>query len=172
MKSLKHNFTWLQTLLFACLVFGPMSCANTQQQISLEQIESKPYSGVVKDKLELVVISDSDKFREIYSKIRSLDLAKPSPPEIDFEQYRILIAFMGRKPTAGYYIDFHPAVLQRDNEIEVKVTLHAPQRGAELAQVITNPYAIAKIAIGSYESAKFVDGENEVIGVVKINQGI
>lgn len=168
MKLFRHKFKPIQLLIFVWFVPGLINCVNTQQQLGLEKIESKPYSGIVSDDLEFMVISDKDKFHEIYKQIRSVELPRPSPPPVDFNSYRVLIAFMGRKSTAGYSIDFYNVVLQGNNEIKVKVILNSPQRGAVLAQVTTSPYAIAKVAKGNYESAKFVDEEKKVLRVVKV----
>ncbi len=172
MKLFKRDVKLIKFLLMAWFVIVQTSCVTAQQHISLENIESKPYSGVINDKLEFMLISDSDKFHEIYRRIHSLQLPRSSPPEVDFATYHILIAFMGRKSTAGYAIGFRAAVVQGKNEIQVQVMLKSPQRGAVLAQVTTNPYALAKIAKGNYASVKFVNDESEVLDVVNVSRAI
>ncbi|MBI4641162.1 MAG: protease complex subunit PrcB family protein, partial [Candidatus Tectomicrobia bacterium] len=100
---------------------------------------------------------------KVYSKIRSLEFPKPVPPEIDFDKNRVVIAFMGERSTAGYAMTFNQLVLQRGHEIEIKVLLNFPPPDAILAQVVTNPYVIAIVEQGGYNTVKFVTEEGKIL---------
>ncbi len=115
-----------------------------------------------------MLISDEAAFQEIYASIHSLEIPTPAPPDVDFNRQHILLAYMGEKPTAGHCINFYDVVFQSNGEIKVTMSLDSPPPGNDLAQVITSPCAIAKVARGNYETATFVNRLNEVLDVVKV----
>ncbi|MDA2918523.1 protease complex subunit PrcB family protein [Desulfobacterota bacterium AH_259_B03_O07] len=148
-----------------CSQFG---CVESAHQLDLKLIESGAFSGITNGDLQFMVISEKDKFTEVYSKIRSLELPRPPIPEINFDKYRVLVALMGQKSTAGYGISFDNLVLQRDNEIEIKVIFNLPPPDSVLATVVTRPYVIASIGKGSYERVKFVNEEGEILNLLDV----
>ena len=144
------------------------ACAQPGRQLRLTTIEAAANAGKVEKGLRFLVISRQDTFVKIYRKIGSLRLPKATPPVIDFERYRVLIAFMGQKSTAGYGIGFGETVVQRGETIEVKALSAIPPHGAILAQVVTNPYAIALVDRGRYTTVTFINESGAVIERVEL----
>jgi hypothetical protein len=144
------------------------ACAQPARQLRLTTIEAAANAGKVVKGLRFLVISRQDAFVEVYRQIGSLRLPKATPPVIDFERYRVLITFMGQKTTAGYGIRFGEAVVQRGETVEVKVLSSTPPQGAILAQVVTNPYAIAIVEKGRYTTVTFFDESGAVIERVEV----
>lgn len=160
----------IQILICISLVVSQFSCIESTHQLDLKVIESGSFSGTTNRHLQFMVISEKDNFNEVYGRIRSLELPRPSIPEIDFNKYRVLVALMGQKPTAGYSIYFDNSFLYRNNEIEVKIIFHVPPPDAVLPTVVTRPYAIAKIKKDSYKKVKFVNEEGEILKVLELTK--
>ena len=159
-----------EILICICLVCSQVGCVESTHQLDLKVIESGAFSGITNRDIQFMIISEKDNFNDVYNKIRSLELPRPSVPEIDFDQYHVLVALMGQKPTAGYSIYFDNLVLDRDNEIEVKVKFNIPPSDAVLATVVTRPYAIAIIKKGNYKKIKFVNEEGKNLKVLEVSK--
>ena len=142
MKCSSFNPALIQIFVCIWLTFIHTGCVKAQHQLRLNIIESKTYSGKIEKHLHFIVISDGKSFIETYRRMHSLELPQPQPPDIDFDTHRILVAFMGQKPTSGYTISFDDVVVPLESMIEVKVRLARPPRDAILAQVMTNPYVM------------------------------
>jgi hypothetical protein len=144
------------------------ACVQPGRRLRLTTIEADANAGKVGKRLRFLVISQQDTFVKVYRQIGSLRLPRATPPVIDFERYRVLIAFMGQKSTAGYGIGFGKTVVQRGETIEVIVLSATPPPGAILAQIVTNPYAIAIIERDRYATVTFIDESGAAIEKVEM----
>ena len=168
MKFLSFNPALIQAFVCIWITFIHTDCVKAQHQLRLNIIENKVHSGKIEKYLRFIIISDHKIFIETYRRMHSLELPQPKPPEIDFDTHRVLVAFMGQKPTSGYTISFDDVVVLLESMIEVKVRLARPPRDAILAQVMTNPYVMAIIEKGSYTRVKFVNEAGEVLAVLTL----
>ena len=143
-------------LLHRCAVVCT-ACGQATQPLPLTTLEAGGISGKFEKGLRFLVISRSRAFAELYEQIASLILPTPPTPAVDFTKYYMLVAFMGKKPTAGYSIRFAETARRLGPTVEVTVLRSTPVKDAILAQVVTNPYVIAVVAKDNYTKITFVD---------------
>lgn len=145
-----------------------VACIQATRPLPVTTLEAADDAGIFEKGLRFLVLSQSETFAALYSQIASLRLPAPAPPVIDFTTHRALVAFMGQKPTAGYGIHFAAMAQQQGRTIEVQVLRSAPASDALLAQVVTNPYAIAIVAKDRYTEVAFVDESETVLTRVDV----
>lgn len=68
----------------------------------------------------------------------------PAQPDVDFSKYDVLAIFAGQKPTAGYKVSI--TKITDDDKRTVYITLSSPDATCLLAQSLTSPYEIVKVA--------------------------
>jgi hypothetical protein len=120
-----------------------------------------------------VWITDEKGFVSALNMINGLKLggSAVSAPGVDFGHYGVLLVRMGRKPTSGYGIELASKEVDVQNQTAVvKVRWIEPARGAILAQMITNPCLMIKIAKGSYTSIRVVDQNGIVRAETKMER--
>ena len=161
-----HNF---MAMAF-CIVFATAhtACNGEVQPFSITILEAGGYSGIVGQEMRLLVISQPAAFEEIYGEIVSVRLPRRATPEVDFSKYRVIIALMGERPSAGYGIAFAESARQTGDTIEIQVLRTAPEEDAIVAQVISSPYVMATIARDHYAEIVFVDETESVLANVPI----
>lgn len=146
------------------------ACTQAVQSLSVTTVESGLISGKIETGLRFLVISEPEAFGELYGQIASLTLPKPTIPAVDFAKYRVVVAFMGEKPTAGYGIRFAESARQRaQTTIEVQILRTMPPKDAILAQVVTNPYVVAMVARNHYTEVVFVDELGAMLASVDVD---
>ena len=165
------GWVWPLAIVCACVWFAAESAGLSQSppRLHVRLLESQIHSGVTESHLRFLVISEQQRFLEVYNKIHAATLQKPALPEVDFATQRVLVALMGQKSTAGYAIQFGETALQRQSLIEVTVRLSTPSQDAVLAQVMTSPYALAVIERGTYTQVKFVTEAGQVLEVLDVH---
>jgi hypothetical protein len=90
---------------------------------------------------------------------------------IDFEHYGVLLVRMGRRPTSGYAIELASKQIEvKDQTAVVTVRWVEPAKDAILAQMITCPFAMVKIAKGSYTAIRVVDQNGIVRAETKMER--
>ncbi|MBU1204676.1 MAG: protease complex subunit PrcB family protein [Nanoarchaeota archaeon] len=65
-------------------------------------------------------------------------------PEIDFSQFSVIAVFMGEFNTGGYSIEIIE-IIEKENEIIIKVNKTYPKPGSLLTQAFSQPHHIIKI---------------------------
>jgi hypothetical protein len=144
-------------------------CQLPRKQVTLQLLESQMHSGVSDRQGQFLVISERTRFVEVYTRIHTTSLQKPSLPAVDFATHRVLVALMGQRSTAGYAIQFDDRIVQRDGTLEVTVRFHTPPKGAMVAQVITSPYALAVVGRGPYTRVHFMNEAGETLQVLDVS---
>jgi hypothetical protein len=109
---------------------------------------------------------DNEKdFLSCMAKLNRIRLGgEPAPvPKIDFAREGVLAIWMGPKPTGGYGIELasDKALIQGRTAV-IKVRWIEPAKGAILAQRITSPCLIVRLAKGDYDRIKVMD-ENGIV---------
>lgn len=84
------------------------------------------------------VIRDQATWVQFWSQISRLLVPPPDPPTVEFGRNMILVAAMGRRPTAGYRISIE-GVYESDGALFVDVLEVTPGVGCLLAQMLTAP---------------------------------
>jgi hypothetical protein len=68
-----------------------------------------------------------------------------APPAVDFAQSIVVGVFLGSRPTAGFAVEI-TAVREEAGRTVVEYVERAPPRDAVLAQVITSPFHLVRVA--------------------------
>lgn len=144
-------------------------CQLPIKQVTLRLLESQMHAGVSDRQGQFLVISERTRFVEVYTRLHTTSLQKPSLPAVDFATQRVLVALMGQRSTAGYAIQFDERIVQRDGIIEVTVRFHTPPKEAMVAQVMTSPYALAVVDRGPYTRVHFVNEAGETLKVLDVS---
>lgn len=145
-----------------------MACTKQPIPLELRVLERAAQSGQAEPSLQFMVVSTEQQFAEVYRTIHAAAFQKPPPPVIDFDQHRVLVAFMGQKSTAGYEINFTSTAQQVDTTLDVTVQMQGVPENSMAAQIITSPYVLAVIEQGLYRHVRFVDEENQLLAVVEV----
>lgn len=158
MKVFKSNSLCVRLVGFCigCLLICA-SCGEATETLPITFLEAGDVSGRYEASARFLVVSTPERFAALYGQIASITLPRPHTPEINFTNARVLVAFMGEKPTAGYGIWLAESARLRGRTLEVTVLQSTPAQDAILAQVVTNPYFIGVVAREGYAKVTFVD---------------
>lgn len=99
-----------------------------------------------------LVVRDSATFASTWSQLTQSETPAPS---VDFSHDIVLVAAMGTQRTGGYAIGIDTVTLGNDSLVAI-VRLHQPGAGCMLAQMLTDPVAIVRVA-GANHPVRFVD---------------
>ncbi|HWI61717.1 MAG TPA: protease complex subunit PrcB family protein [Symbiobacteriaceae bacterium] len=66
-------------------------------------------------------------------------------PEVDWTREAVLVLDMGEQRTGGYRIAVTGVARTPAGEVEVSLEVQKPAPGSFVAQVITHPYAVARV---------------------------
>jgi len=160
------KFKSVLTVIF--ILFFGVSLVSAEPRFRLKIIEARSFSGIIEKELQVLVVSDKNRFFKLYKKIRSLEFPVPSSPTINFEKQIVLMAFMGGKPTPGYTITFDKISFQHEQILEIIVKITRPPPGEILAQVMTSPYVVARIGRGTYNTVNFRDENEALLKSIKV----
>lgn len=130
----KKNFWFLAGILIIIgLVTGYLIIDNTQnnKKIDFETISKGHYSNY-KEPGNYFINNDEE-----------LESQGVNIPEINFSQVSIIAVFMGEFNTGGYSIEI-TEIIEKENEIIVKVNKIYPEPGSLLTQALSQPYHIIK----------------------------
>ena len=100
------------------------------------------YSGLSDS--ALLVVRDSSAWRELWQRVNRPFIPSPPPPEVDFQQEMIVVAALGRRPTAGHDIMIEGAE-QDSTGIEIVVRRSEPAPGCPVAAAVTQPVDLARM---------------------------
>ncbi len=114
------------------------------------------------------VIQDEVNLRAIFAEIRAKDVSPRPIPEVDFDRFVVVAAFMGERSTTGYSVDFAEKTRQSDDVLFVTVLASSPKPGMLLGGMVTSPYAIASFERGGYDAVMLVDAEGREIDKISL----
>ena len=140
---------WVISLFTICGLFAscksskaPVDQPTNGEEISFEIIDSGGQSGLQVESIRL--ISDMQSWAEHWKASTSNRFPAPTVPEIDFEKYQMITAFMGMKNTGGYEIKIS-SILVRDDSYLVNLTYTSPGKDCMVTEALTSPFAMVKI---------------------------
>lgn len=100
------------------------------------------YSGI-EDSLR-TVIRDAAEWKALWTRINRPFIPAPTLPSIDFRREMIVVAALGRRPSAGYDVVIEE-VDQSQTGIDVGVRKMRPAPGCPVSAVVTRPLDVARI---------------------------
>ena len=100
------------------------------------------YSGLSDS--ALMVVRDSDAWRELWQRVNRPFIPPPPAPVVDFQLEMIVVAAMGTRPTAGHDIMIEGAE-QDSTGIEIVVRRSEPAPGCPVAAAVTQPVDMARM---------------------------
>ncbi len=151
--------------LVVCSLMVIIGCQHAKAQPQLALVEKDAFSGRADKAPHFMIVSGQADFAVQYGEIHAARMQPPTMPTVDFLTHRVLLAFLGQQSTAGYGIDFQPQTAIEGETLVVTVILTKPDEDAQLAQVMTSPYAMATVQREGYGQVKFVDPAGETLAV-------
>ena len=120
---------------------------STRGNVALTRLRDAPsaftsYSGLTDS--ALMVVRDSSAWREIWQRVNRPFVPAPPAPAVDFRQEMIVVAALGRRPTAGHDIMIEGAE-QDSAGIEIVVRRSEPAPGCPVAAAVTQPVDLARM---------------------------
>ena len=100
------------------------------------------YSGLSDS--ALMVVRDSSAWRDLWQRVNRVFVPAPPAPVVDFQQEMIVVAALGRRPTAGHDIMIEGAE-QDSTGIEIVVRRSEPAPGCPVAAAVTQPVDMARM---------------------------
>ena len=145
-------FQWAATVMIAAVVM--IGCDGDREEVRAREAvpifqEFKGQQGPFPDRGFFVVQSLST-WQALWEGRQA--------PNINFEQYSVLVALMGRQPTAGYSVDITD-VRATGTEVIATVNETRPRPGEQVAQVITYPYHMVVVPRVTQPVAFNVEGQ-------------
>ena len=117
---------------------------QTQEVIvNYEVIQQGTYSG--KKDAYAEVIDNEAKWMDLWKQHVSVLVPQPPAPEIDFAGNVVAAIFAGEKTTGGYAVVIKNVVADAD-DVVVHYRITEPQPNSFTLQVISQPYAMVRIA--------------------------
>ena len=138
-----------------------VACAGHAGELTVESIERGAFSN--QDTRRVRVLSSEGEFRAAYRAVHAGQVPPKQAPSVDFDEVVVLMAFMGSKTSTGYSLSFGETAMVSGGVAHVTVIEARPPPGAVVGAAMTSPYAMARIARGSYDSLVFLDEAGEVI---------
>jgi len=152
-------------ICFLALALPPAEAADSSRLVPLE---SGNHSNAVDRSFQ--VLFDQPAFNKLHRNVHSGRLPPPASPQVDFDRFVVVAAFMGQRSTLGYRIGFGDAVAFEGGTASLPVTERGPPPGTVQGQAITTPYAIAALARGDYKEVAFVDPNGAVLQRVTVRR--
>ncbi len=140
---------WL--LIGAALVCRTATAAaqhdSTRGNIPVMRLRDGPsafttYSGLSDS--ALLVVRDSTAWQELWRRVNRPFIPTPPAPNVDFQQEMIVVAALGRRPTAGHDVVIEGAE-QDSAGIEIVVRRSEPAPGCPVAAAVTQPVDLARM---------------------------
>ncbi len=150
----------LTVLLFAC----GGSDAKKPSAVVVTQIYSGFHCGSSPGHASVEWIADQMLLEGAFSKLsKQFSATGTAAPKVDFSSQRVVLVYMGQRPTAGYGLHLvNDKFRTYKQTAEVTLEWTKPGKGMMTAQVITNPCVVLAIPKNGYERLQIVDTGGEV----------
>lgn len=111
--------------------------------LAFETLDSGLYSGITEHK-EVAVRSHAE-WADLWREHISIVSPPPDSPTVDFSQEMVVAVFMGEQSTGGYSIEINQ-IVKEGSKIKVFYTETSPDPECMVAQMLTQPFHIVKLA--------------------------
>jgi hypothetical protein len=163
MKSV--NFFILSLLLAGCQqgvdIPGP-----GQDRMTVTSLYAGQQCGYHRQQPRVTWLDDRQQLAAVIKRIQGDTLARADTlPDADFDHEIVLLVEMGEKPTAGYRIEIGEPGSVTVNDATMRLVLDwlEPAAGDMLAQVVSSPCLLLKVARGAYQSVQILDRRGKVM---------
>jgi hypothetical protein len=115
-------------------------------------------------------ISSREQLREMISRCRAnrIGAAPKETPAVDFDRFGVLAVEMGEQRSTGYGFDTEKVSAFVSNRmVTVNLACHQPSPGAVTAQMMTAPWIMIRIPLGSYGGIRVVDQDGRLLTEIK-----
>jgi hypothetical protein len=147
----------LTTVLFACA--GASGGSPHGKKLPVEVIAEGKQCLPASETWTATWIASRNQLDGFVSRCRSHRLGfHTTSMNVDFDRYRVMALEMGQRLSAGY--GFHTrrvAAFLQGNTAVVSVSCHEPGFGGVPAQVLTSPWILIRLPMGSYRTVRVVD---------------
>jgi hypothetical protein len=150
----------LTTMLFAC---GGGDVKKSSVVVAT-QIYSGFHCGSSSGQASVEWIADQMLLEGTFGKLsKQFATTGTAAPKVDFSNQRVVLVYMGQRPTAGYGLRLASDKFRTYKQTaEVTLEWLKPGKGMVTAQVITNPCVVLTIPRAGYERLQIVDMGGDV----------
>lgn len=151
---LKHILPIVLTgLIGACFIgdneYDQTFTINSDVALSetFETVERADWTGAAYEcyPKDVYFFSTAAEFETFYSALRGNVPSPPTPPTIDFMQYRVVAVVDEDQPSSGYSVEIISIELHSGDQYDVTAHFSEPVGGALM--VMTKPYHIVKVEV-------------------------
>ncbi len=140
-----------QSLFILALILADTLCppsaavaqADVRTPIPLQNL-LKGYSSGVREPLK-IVIQTQDQWNSLWKRHSSMQAISSPAPQVDFATEMVAVIFLGEKRTGGYEVEITKAE-RNDSTLYLYYRERSPSPGGVVAQVMTQPYHVVKLA--------------------------
>lgn len=131
-------------LLGACKSSQPTANGeNPDQNVAGIEVIDSGANGAMLEKKQ-VLISDEDAWKTLWENTHANKSPMPPLPKVDWNNYRLVAAFMGQRPSGGYTVSIENVEI-KGKYAELTVVHGKPGASCFVPMVLSQPYTIAKI---------------------------
>ena len=127
------------------------------QAVTMEPIFTELFSGI--PDARRLVIRTSVEWNALWEEVTQNRMPKPPPPEVDFEQYMVIVAAMGSRPTGGYTVTVDE-VNQGQGQLLAEVRETSPGPTCMTTQALTAPVTAVRV-VRSEGRVTFVEVQDQ-----------
>ena len=107
-------------------------------------------------------IDDSAELESTLVRLNRNQLSAQTPPEVDFENYGVLLVELGQRPTAGYQLSLaSPRMVMDKGDGVVTLAVQEPT-GGMVAQVITSPCILVSVPRADYRMVRALSVDQQL----------
>ncbi len=128
----------LITLLISGLLFSSGCARGEEGEVGFETL-AQGFDSQIQEKCNFVLENEQE-LELIWHRA-----GQNSPPEVDFDEYKVIAVFSGEQPTGGYEIEVE-RIAETEGSLRVYIQETSPDPSDMVTQALTYPYHIVRVA--------------------------
>jgi len=152
-------------LLLAPLVLWGCKDSDVKRGSAGSQIVTPYYQGIQCGRGErtaqITWIRNETERQAAFKRILRTSLSAEPLPEVDFDDYALVLIELGQRPTAGYQLRLSSQRMVMDKG-DGLILFDVDQPGAYAAQVVTSPCLIVSVPRGDFKAVRAQSADNKI----------
>jgi len=160
---------WLLPAMVACLAAPELSASKTTLPVEVLTVGGQCFPAP--ETWTATWISSPKQLRETISRCRATRIGadQEETPSVDFDRFGVLAVEMGERRSAGYGFDVGKVTAFVEKRTATVNLVHRrPPPGAVTAQMMTSPFLLIRMPLGSYNSIRVMDQEGRLLAEIAI----
>ncbi len=142
------------------LAVNTIAPEDSTEEINADNFEQGSHGMVAERHQELIETQEA--LENVWENLFGHRSEHPDVPEIDFDEFYVVFASTGGRPSGGYSVSISEARhLATENQVLIDVTEEQPGEGCFVLGVVTYPYVLATVE--KVEGADYVFNETDPV---------